>query len=77
MHEYLTIAAIEPNAWVVLVSNFLDKAPLHLWEARKDELELSGQPELLHSWDSFKEWCLSFIKSSTLPGNWGEQFWLF
>ena len=57
MHEYLTISGIEPSVWVVFASNYLDKAPLQLWEARKTQL--SSQPEVLYSWDNFKEWCLS------------------
>ena len=57
MNEYLTISGIEPNVWVVFASNYLDKAPLQLWEARKTQL--SGQPEVLYSWDHFREWCLS------------------
>ena len=43
--------------WVVFASNYLDKAPLQLWEARKTQL--SSQPEVLYSWDNFREWCLS------------------
>ena len=42
MNKYLTISGIEPNVWVVFASNYLDKAPLQLWEARKTQL--SGQP---------------------------------
>ena len=45
MHDYLTISGIEPSVWVVFASNYLDKAPLQLWEARKTQL--SNQPELL------------------------------
>ncbi|KAL3135299.1 hypothetical protein ABBQ32_007497 [Trebouxia sp. C0010 RCD-2024] len=57
MHEYLTISGIEQNVWVVFASNYLDKAPLQLWEARKTQL--AEQPEVLYSWDNFREWCLS------------------
>ena len=57
MNEYLTISGIEPNVWVIFASNYLDKAPLQLWEARKTQL--SCQPEVLYSWDNFREWCLS------------------
>ena len=57
MHEYLTISGIEPSVWVVFASNYLDKAPLQLWEARKTQL--SNQPELLYSWDHFRKWCLA------------------
>ena len=47
MHEYLTISGIEQNVWVVFASNYLDKAPLQLWEARKTQL--AEQPERLAS----------------------------
>ena len=57
MHECLTISGIEPSVWVVFASNYLDKAPSQLWEARKTQL--SSQPEVLYSWDNFREWCLS------------------
>ena len=57
MHDHLTISGIEPSVWVVFASNYLDKAPLQLWEARKTQL--SNQPELLYFWDNFREWCLS------------------
>ena len=43
MHEYFTITGMEPAAWVVVASNFLDKAPLQLWEARK--LQYASTPE--------------------------------
>ena len=45
MNEYLTISGVEPNVWVVFASNYLDKAPLQLWEARKTQLY--EQPEVL------------------------------
>ena len=57
MHEYLTISGVEPKAWVVFASNFLAQAPLQLWEARKTQL--TEQPDLLYSWDNFREWCTS------------------
>ncbi|DBA77848.1 TPA: hypothetical protein ACH3X1_009202 [Trebouxia sp. C0004] len=57
MHEYLTISGVETSVWVVFASNFLEKAPLQLWEARKRQL--TEQPEVLYSWNSFKEWCIS------------------
>ena len=59
MHECLTISGIEPSVWVVFASNYLDKAPLRLWEACKTQL--SNQPEVLYSWDNFREWCLSSL----------------
>ena len=58
MHKYLTISGIEPSVCSVFASNYLDKAPLQLWEARKTQL--SNQPEVLYSWDNFREWCLFF-----------------
>lgn len=57
MHEHLTIAGVEPNTWVVVASGYLDKSPRQLWEARKTQL--IEQPEVLYSWDSFKEWCIA------------------
>ena len=57
MHEYLTISGIEPSVWFAFASNYLDKAPLQPWEARKTQL--SNQPELLYSWDNFRKWCLA------------------
>ena len=57
MHEYLTISGVEPKAWVVFASNFLAQAPLQLWEARKTQL--TEQPDVLYSWDNFREWCIS------------------
>ena len=56
MHEYLSISGIETSVWVVFASNFLDQAPLQLWEARKTQL--SQRPEVLYSWDNFREWCV-------------------
>ncbi|KAL3153227.1 hypothetical protein ABBQ38_011977 [Trebouxia sp. C0009 RCD-2024] len=38
MQEYLTISGIESTVWTVVASNFLDQAPLQLWEARKTQL---------------------------------------
>ncbi|DBA79948.1 TPA: hypothetical protein ACH3X1_008153 [Trebouxia sp. C0004] len=57
MHKYLTTSGIETSVWVVFASNFLERAPLQLWEARKRQL--TEQPEVLYSWNSFKEWCIS------------------
>ena len=56
MSEYLTISGIEPSVWAVVASNHLGKAPLQLSEARNDELPDS--PEVLYSWDNFREWCI-------------------
>ena len=41
---------------MVFAGNYLDKSPLNLWEARK--AQLASQPNVLYSWDSFKEWCV-------------------
>lgn len=57
MQEYLTISGIESTVWTVVASNFLDQAPLQLWEARKTQL--AERPEVLYSWDTFREWCIS------------------
>ena len=57
MHEYLTISGVEHKAWVVFASNFLAQAPLQLWEACKTQL--TEQPDVLYSWDNFREWCIS------------------
>ena len=57
MQEYLTISGVEPNVWVVFANNYLDKAPLQLWEAR--ETPMPGQPGALYSWDNFRDWCIS------------------
>ena len=57
MQEYLTISGVEPGVWVVFASNYLDKAPLQLWEARKTQM--CGQPGVLYSWDIFRDWCIS------------------
>ena len=56
VQEYLTVSGIDPTCWVVFASNFLDNVPLQLWEARK--MQHYAHPELLYSWDSFKQWCL-------------------
>ena len=54
MNAYLTISGVEPNVWVVFASNYLDKAPLQLWEARKTQLyeqpETSLPMQLRLSW---------------------------
>ena len=57
MHEYLTIAGVEPNTWVVVASGYLERSPRQLWEARKTQL--IEQPEVLYSWDNFREWCIA------------------
>ena len=57
VHEYVTISGIDPSAWVVVASHFLDRDPLALWEARKTQL--AEQPGVLYAWDSFREWCIS------------------
>ena len=57
MQEYLIVSGIESKVWTVFVSNFLDEAPLQLWEARKTQF--AAQPEVLYSWDTFREWCIS------------------
>ncbi|KAL3139265.1 hypothetical protein ABBQ32_006030 [Trebouxia sp. C0010 RCD-2024] len=67
MHEYLTISGIEQNVWVVFASNYLDKAPRQLWEARKTQL--AEQPEVLYSWDNFREWCLSSFRGTSTSGH--------
>ena len=59
IHEYLTVTGVEPNVWVVFAGNYLDRAPLQLWEARK--AMLAEQPEVLYSWDDFRKWCISFF----------------
>ena len=51
------MAGLEPSVWVVVAGNFLDRAPLELWEARK--AQLVDQPLVLYSWDDFMEWCIS------------------
>ena len=57
IQEYLSVTGVEQSVWVVFASNYLDKAPLQLWEARKSQL--AQQPDVLYSWDSFREWCIS------------------
>ena len=57
MHAYLTIAGVEPNTWVVVAGGYLDKSPRQLCEGRKTQL--IEQPEVLYSWDSFREWCIA------------------
>ena len=57
MQEYLTISGIESKVWTVFASNFLDEAPLQLWEARKTQM--AAQPEVLYASDTFWEWCIS------------------
>ena len=57
VHAHVTISGIDPSAWVIVASHFLDKDPLALWEARKTRL--CEQLELLYAWDSFREWCIS------------------
>ena len=52
----LPFLALTQMCGLSLLSNYLDKAPLPFWEARK--IQSSNQPEVLYSWDSFKEWCL-------------------
>ena len=56
IHEYLTITGVDPSVWVVFAGSYLDKSPLNLWESRKAQLAL--QPDVLYSWESFKEWCI-------------------
>ena len=56
IHEYLTVTGVDPSVWVVFAGNFLDKSPLDLWESRKSQL--ASQPDVLYSWDNFKEWCI-------------------
>lgn len=48
VHEYLTISGIRPKVCVIVASNFLDKAPLQLWEACKPQLV--EQPEMLYQY---------------------------
>ena len=57
IHEYLTITGVEQNVWVVFASNYLDGAPLQLWESRK--AQLAKQLDVLYSWENFKRWCIS------------------
>ncbi len=47
VHEYLTVGGVDPSVWVVFAGNYLDKAPLRLWEARK--VQLASQPDVLYS----------------------------
>ncbi|DBA87058.1 TPA: hypothetical protein ACH3X2_005300 [Trebouxia sp. C0005] len=56
VQEYLSVSGIDQSLWVVFASNFLENVPLSLWEARK--VTLSAQPEVLYSWDTFRQRCL-------------------
>ncbi|DBA79292.1 TPA: hypothetical protein ACH3X2_007812 [Trebouxia sp. C0005] len=56
IQEYLTISAIDVSYWVVFATNYFEKAPLQLWEARK--IQLHTQPDVLYSWHSFRQWCI-------------------
>ena len=56
VQEYLSVSGIDQSLWVVFASNFLENVPLSLWEARK--VTLAAQPDVLYSWDTFRQWCL-------------------
>lgn len=40
-----------------LLATYLDGAPLQLWESCK--AQLAEQPDVLYSWENFKQWCIS------------------
>lgn len=58
VQEYVTLAGFEVSIWAVIASQFLDKVPLQLWEARKAKLVAENSPEL-YSWQSFRSWCIA------------------
>lgn len=58
VQEYVTLAGFDVSIWAVIASQFFDKVPLQLWEARKARLVAENSPEL-YSWDSFRAWCIA------------------
>ena len=58
IQEYMTLIGHDLAIWAVVASQFLDKVPLQLWEARKARLVAENSFDL-YSWESFRSWCLS------------------
>ena len=56
LQEYVT--GFEVSIWAVIASQFLQKGPLQLWEARKAKLVAENSPEL-YSWESFRTRCIA------------------
>ena len=46
------------STWAVIASQYFDKVPLQLWEARKARLVAERSTEV-YAWDSFAQWCLT------------------
>lgn len=58
VQEYVTLAGFDVSIWAVIASQFFDKVPLQLWEARKARLVAENSPQL-YSWDSFRAWWIT------------------
>lgn len=58
MQEFLTLAGYDVSTWAVIASQYFDKVPLQLWEARKARLVAERSTEV-YAWDSFAQWCLT------------------